>query len=278
MKKAIISLIIFSFLFTAAISAQDTELPNPGLTPDNSFYFLKIWKESIQTFFTFGAENKAKQYLRLAEIRLAEYQKMTEKGKNEIAEKTLEKYKNQLNNSLTKIEELKNKGKDVKNISEKIETAAARHIEVLEKNLIKAPEAATEGLKNAIDNSQKVRQKYSQKSSQGACENFCGDGVCQEIVCLAIGCPCAETEESCPRDCAENEETRIIGGDKDEHGCLVAAGYSWCEIKKECLRVWEEKCENVKYEQKACTQEAKQCPDGSYVGRIGPNCEFAPCP
>lgn len=29
---------------------------------------------------------------------------------------------------------------------------------------------------------------------------------------------------------------------------------------------------------KACTQEAKQCPDGSYVGRTGPNCEFTPCP
>jgi len=28
----------------------------------------------------------------------------------------------------------------------------------------------------------------------------------------------------------------------------------------------------------ACTQEAKQCSDGSYVGRTGPNCEFAPCP
>lgn len=28
----------------------------------------------------------------------------------------------------------------------------------------------------------------------------------------------------------------------------------------------------------ACTQEAKQCPDGSYVGRTGPNCEFATCP
>jgi hypothetical protein len=27
-----------------------------------------------------------------------------------------------------------------------------------------------------------------------------------------------------------------------------------------------------------CTQDAKQCPDGSYVGRTGPNCEFAPCP
>ncbi len=30
--------------------------------------------------------------------------------------------------------------------------------------------------------------------------------------------------------------------------------------------------------QVVCTMEAKQCPDGSYVGRTGPNCEFAPCP
>lgn len=27
----------------------------------------------------------------------------------------------------------------------------------------------------------------------------------------------------------------------------------------------------------ACTKEAKMCPDGSYVGRTGPNCEFTPC-
>ncbi len=28
----------------------------------------------------------------------------------------------------------------------------------------------------------------------------------------------------------------------------------------------------------ACTMEAKQCPDGSYVGRSGPKCEFTACP
>jgi hypothetical protein len=28
----------------------------------------------------------------------------------------------------------------------------------------------------------------------------------------------------------------------------------------------------------ACTMEAKLCPDGSYVGRTGPNCEFSICP
>lgn len=27
-----------------------------------------------------------------------------------------------------------------------------------------------------------------------------------------------------------------------------------------------------------CTMEAKQCPDGSYVGRGGPSCQFAACP
>ncbi len=31
-------------------------------------------------------------------------------------------------------------------------------------------------------------------------------------------------------------------------------------------------------EQVYCTQEAMLCPDGSYVGRAGPNCEFAECP
>ncbi|MGV8141238.1 MAG: hypothetical protein ACP5NW_02225 [Candidatus Woesearchaeota archaeon] len=29
---------------------------------------------------------------------------------------------------------------------------------------------------------------------------------------------------------------------------------------------------------KACTEEAKICPDGSAVGRTGPNCEFQECP
>jgi hypothetical protein len=28
----------------------------------------------------------------------------------------------------------------------------------------------------------------------------------------------------------------------------------------------------------ACTMDAKQCSDGSYVGRTGPNCEFSACP
>jgi hypothetical protein len=36
-----------------------------------------------------------------------------------------------------------------------------------------------------------------------------------------------------------------IGGNKDEHGCLTAAGYTWCESKAKCLRIWEEECKEI---------------------------------
>ena len=34
----------------------------------------------------------------------------------------------------------------------------------------------------------------------------------------------------------------IIGGDKDDHDCLVGAGYSWCPGTEKCQRMWEEYC------------------------------------
>ena len=37
----------------------------------------------------------------------------------------------------------------------------------------------------------------------------------------------------------------IVGGDRDIHGCIGSAGYSWCQAKNKCLRVWEEKCDSI---------------------------------
>ncbi len=41
---------------------------------------------------------------------------------------------------------------------------------------------------------------------------------------------------------SESESGLVVGGDKDIHGCIGSAGYSWCEAKQKCLRVWEEDC------------------------------------
>lgn len=47
--------------------------------------------------------------------------------------------------------------------------------------------------------------KPIEKTSSPVCKNQCGDGICQEIVCLAVGCPCPETKESCSQDCGEEQ-------------------------------------------------------------------------
>lgn len=41
-----------------------------------------------------------------------------------------------------------------------------------------------------------------QEKTDVGCADLCGDGNCDEVVCQAEGCPCAETPESCPQDCA----------------------------------------------------------------------------
>lgn len=43
------------------------------------------------------------------------------------------------------------------------------------------------------------------KTPARSCTDKCGDGFCQEVVCLSIGCPCAETPVSCSLDCSANK-------------------------------------------------------------------------
>ena len=52
-----------------------------------------------------------------------------------------------------------------------------------------------------------------------------------------------------PTTVEETPTEVLVGGDEDEHGCKASAGYSWCEIKQKCLRIWEEECEDEKIEE-----------------------------
>ncbi len=152
MKRIIPLLIILLFLVGTGVFAQEisssvvsgAELPDPGLTPDSQFYFLKTWKEQIQMFFTFGEENKAKQFLHLAEVRLAEYQKMMEMEKTEIAQKTLDKYEKQLNQAVEKAQEVQKKGGE--DLTDTIKEKRVKYQEVLGGILEKVPAETKEGI------------------------------------------------------------------------------------------------------------------------------------
>ena len=56
------------------------------------------------------------------------------------------------------------------------------------------------------------------------------------LALLLMSCNQPKTADTPPAD------KPLVGGDKDEHGCIGSAGYMWCEPKKKCLRIWEEEC------------------------------------
>lgn len=163
--KYFLSLAFAVVLLTQVAGAQvaTSTLPDPGTLPDSPFYFLKSWRENIGLFFTFDAERKAEQYLHLAEVRLAEYEKMIEKGKEDIAARTLEKYENQLGRALEKAEGLKAKGATLaEGLKEKARAAATKHLDVLGENWEKVPEAAKKGIERALEESKKQMKKLDE--------------------------------------------------------------------------------------------------------------------
>ncbi len=37
----------------------------------------------------------------------------------------------------------------------------------------------------------------------------------------------------------KEETPKVVGGDRDEHGCIGSAGYQWCASTSQCVRPWE---------------------------------------
>lgn len=61
--------------------------------------------------------------------------------------------------------------------------------------------------------------------------NFLAFGL---MIFASCGAPSKKTEEKV------KEETVAVGADKDEHGCITSAGYTWSEIKNGCIQVFSE--------------------------------------
>lgn len=174
MKKILFSLVVFSLLIGGlTVLAQENDLPSPGIAPDSPFYFLKSWKEQIRLFFTFGEENKVKQFFHLADVRLAEYQMMIDKGKTEIAKRTLEKYEKQLNRAIQSVQKMEKKGKDISGLSRELINRTLTQIVALERSLGRVSEEGRQGVENALNS---IRSRVRTRTSAG----MPGEGVSYE--------------------------------------------------------------------------------------------------
>jgi len=91
------------------------------------------------------------------------------------------------------------------------------------------------------------------------------------------GCGCE------PRQGTDNGT--LVGNDRDAHGCIPSAGYSWCDAKQKCIRPWEENCAQQDYFT-ACPTEKPTGPVACTMdynpvcGSVdnGIRCIRAPCP
>jgi len=59
---------------------------------------------------------------------------------------------------------------------------------------------------------------------------------------------------------------------------LTAGVFTWKFSQQNSTLDMPAPIQKPKTDKTACTMEAKLCPDGTYVSRSGPNCEFAACP
>lgn len=46
-----------------------------------------------------------------------------------------------------------------------------------------------------------------------------------------------EVKENLKQKTEEQEE--LVGADRDEHGCITSAGFSWSELQQTCVQLWE---------------------------------------
>ena len=48
-----------------------------------------------------------------------------------------------------------------------------------------------------------------------------------------VGCNSKQSQQK------EGDKLQVVGNAKDDHGCLISAGYQWSELLKDCIRPFE---------------------------------------
>ncbi len=163
MKKKLIALVLILSLFLGSggviLAQNNDQLPDPGLTPDSPFYFLKMWRERIVMFFTFSSQSKVERALSYAQEKMAEFKLMAQKNKMKATEKAKREYENYLDKVNENIEKLRTRGKNVEELVTKVSEATFKHEEVLQKVYEKVPDSAKEAILKAMEVSTKGHER-----------------------------------------------------------------------------------------------------------------------
>ncbi|MEK7103877.1 MAG: DUF5667 domain-containing protein [Patescibacteria group bacterium] len=145
------------------VTAQNLGVNEPTLLPDSKFYFLKDWKNTIQSVFTFGQEKKATLNLKIASTKLLEAEKLAEKTNNpQILEKATELYNKQvekINKNIDKFKGTATSSEAINKFLDKYTKQQILHTQILDKLEGKVPSSTMEKIK---ENREKHLEKFGQ--------------------------------------------------------------------------------------------------------------------
>lgn len=68
--------------------------------------------------------------------------------------------------------------------------------------------------------------------------NVRGTFMC--LLCVgALFVACGSKSRKTAEVVGQADTVHVVGDDKDKHGCIASAGYTWSETQKDCIRLWE---------------------------------------
>lgn len=59
------------------------------------------------------------------------------------------------------------------------------------------------------------------------------------LMFIGLSFSCANKVSQEKQSIKQEEKSKVVGSDSDEHGCKGSAGYTWSILKKECVRLFE---------------------------------------
>ena len=97
MKKRIFTILAVMALAVTipanALAAEPEMLPEPGMIPGHSFYFMETWMQHLNMAFTSGPEAKLQKALHYAGEKLSEIETLAEQNQTRYMEQSVKQYR-----------------------------------------------------------------------------------------------------------------------------------------------------------------------------------------
>ncbi|MBU1046492.1 hypothetical protein KKH36_01785 [Patescibacteria group bacterium] len=285
----------------------DEEVETADTVPSAFGLWWRGVRENVSLAFTFNVEKKVEKRLQFAEERMELAERIIENSDSvEVTEKA-QAMVERANAFMEKAEAKKSEIQET--VVQRLEETKARiethkstinqFVEV-KKDLLSRIQAGDEAARNELELLHQQRREYNiqrqevikaqreiqeqrreevkallkQRADEGD-DQAAGQLERMEANEQQVQIRIEEREENrveLQEQAQERREEMIVGGDKDIHGCIGSAGYTWCVSKEKCLRPFEEEWEDSCIPNMGANQERRM--EGIENGETSPTQPF----